>query len=112
MASVAETAELVCELCRQFYTLGWVSGTGGGISIRADEGIVMAPSGVQKERIRAAALQVELQLSSLDFCQVEQVIDEARFQPDVSANHVEPFLEFWRQVLFFRGGAGPHEDWI
>ena len=43
--------ELICQLCRQFYDLGWVSGTGGGISIRAPEGIYMAPSGVQKERI-------------------------------------------------------------
>lgn len=43
--------ELMCELCRQFYALGWVSGTGGGISIRAAEGIYMAPSGVQKERL-------------------------------------------------------------
>lgn len=45
-------AELICELCRGFYQLGWVSGTGGGISIRGPEGIYMAPSGVQKERIR------------------------------------------------------------
>lgn len=44
--------ELICELCRQFYDLGWVSGTGGGISIRGAEGIYMAPSGVQKERMR------------------------------------------------------------
>ncbi len=44
--------ELICELCRQFYALGWVSGTGGGISIRGPEGIYMAPSGVQKERLR------------------------------------------------------------
>jgi methylthioribulose-1-phosphate dehydratase len=44
-------AELISELCRQFYALGWVSGTGGGISIRDAEGIWIAPSGVQKERI-------------------------------------------------------------
>lgn len=44
--------ELICELCRLFYTLGWVSGTGGGISIRGAEGIYIAPSGVQKERLR------------------------------------------------------------
>lgn len=42
---------LISELCRQFYDLGWVSGTGGGISIRSSHGIYMAPSGVQKERI-------------------------------------------------------------
>ena len=42
---------LIPELCRQFYTQGWVSGTGGGISMRQGEHILMAPSGVQKERI-------------------------------------------------------------
>lgn len=45
------TPALISELCRQFYTLGWVSGTGGGISIRDAEGVWIAPSGVQKERI-------------------------------------------------------------
>lgn len=48
-----ETDELVVELCRHFYDLGWASGTGGGISIRDEHGIHMAPSGVQKERIDA-----------------------------------------------------------
>ena len=45
------TPTLICELCRQFYGLGWVSGTGGGISIRDAEGVWIAPSGVQKERL-------------------------------------------------------------
>lgn len=44
--------ELVCELCRHFYTLGWASGTGGGMSIKEGGRIYMAPSGVQKERLR------------------------------------------------------------
>jgi methylthioribulose-1-phosphate dehydratase len=48
---MSDIPRLLCELCRQFYGLGWVSGTGGGISIRGPEGIYMAPSGVQKERI-------------------------------------------------------------
>lgn len=43
--------ELICSLCRQFYLQGWVSGTGGGISIREGDRIYMAPSGVQKERL-------------------------------------------------------------
>jgi len=43
--------ELVCELCRQFFTAGWVTGTGGSISIRYGSRIYMTPSGVQKERI-------------------------------------------------------------
>lgn len=51
LARDRSTAALICELCKQFYSLGWVSGTGGGISIRDAEGVWMAPSGVQKERI-------------------------------------------------------------
>ncbi len=48
-----EARELVVALCRQFYDLGWVSGTGGGISLRLDgERVLVAPSGVQKERLR------------------------------------------------------------
>jgi methylthioribulose-1-phosphate dehydratase len=42
---------VIVELCRQFYDLGWVTGTGGGISIREGGRVYMAPSGVQKERI-------------------------------------------------------------
>jgi methylthioribulose-1-phosphate dehydratase len=41
----------IVELCRQFYVQGWVSGTGGGVSIREGGRVYMAPSGVQKERI-------------------------------------------------------------
>lgn len=44
--------ELICELCRQFYQAGWVTGTGGSISIRFGNRIYMTPSGVQKERIQ------------------------------------------------------------
>jgi len=51
MSSDQEVRELVCELCRLFYEHGWVTGTGGSISIRWNDGIYMTPSGVQKERI-------------------------------------------------------------
>lgn len=44
---------LICDLARSFYQLGWASGTGGGICIRDGEEVVIAPSGVQKERIRS-----------------------------------------------------------
>ncbi|KAL2314717.1 Methylthioribulose-1-phosphate dehydratase [Schizosaccharomyces pombe] len=43
--------ELICEICRDLYTSGWVTGTGGGITIRSGDAIVIAPSGVQKERM-------------------------------------------------------------
>ena len=42
-------ANYICELCRKFYTFGWVTGTGGGVSIRDGKHIFIAPSGVQKE---------------------------------------------------------------
>lgn len=56
---VSEARALVSELCKQFYTLGWVSGTGGSITVKVHDDsvlksqqlIVMSPSGVQKERM-------------------------------------------------------------
>ena len=43
---------LIPELCNQFYHLGWVTGTGGGISIKHNNEYYIAPSGVQKERMQ------------------------------------------------------------
>ncbi|KNE62045.1 methylthioribulose-1-phosphate dehydratase [Allomyces macrogynus ATCC 38327] len=52
-ADDAESArQLIPALCKQFYHLGWVTGTGGGISIREGDNVYIAPSGVQKERMR------------------------------------------------------------
>ncbi|KAL0282655.1 UNVERIFIED_CONTAM: putative bifunctional methylthioribulose-1-phosphate dehydratase/enolase-phosphatase E1 [Sesamum angustifolium] len=56
---VKETKALISEVCRQFYHLGWESGTGGSITIKVHDDsipkphqlIVMPPSGVQKERM-------------------------------------------------------------
>lgn len=42
---------VIADLCRQFYHQGWATGTGGGISVRENGRVYMAPSGVQKERI-------------------------------------------------------------
>ena len=55
---IANPASLIVELCQQFYAQGWVSGTGGGISIRQDGRVYLAPSGVQKERIVESDLYV------------------------------------------------------
>lgn len=49
-------AKLICQLCRLFYDNNWVTGTGGGISIRDVDGpnpniVYIAPSGIQKERL-------------------------------------------------------------
>jgi methylthioribulose-1-phosphate dehydratase len=51
MTSPETPQQVIIELCRQFYGMGWVTGTGGGISIRKDGRVYMAPSGVQKERL-------------------------------------------------------------
>lgn len=48
-----EPRQLIAELCRQLYKLGWATGTGGGMSVRSGGRVFMAPSGVQKERIAA-----------------------------------------------------------
>lgn len=50
-------ASLICQLCRLFYQNGWVTGTGGGISIRDVKGenpnlVYIAPLGIQKERLQ------------------------------------------------------------
>ncbi|XP_075920764.1 methylthioribulose-1-phosphate dehydratase isoform X2 [Petromyzon marinus] len=47
-----EPRALIRDLCRLLYHLGWATGTGGGVSIRRGDKIYMAPSGVQKERIK------------------------------------------------------------
>ncbi|XP_068338795.1 probable bifunctional methylthioribulose-1-phosphate dehydratase/enolase-phosphatase E1 1 isoform X1 [Pyrus communis] len=57
--AMSDTKVLISDLCRQFYNLGWVSGTGGSITIKVHDDsipkpeqlVVMSPSGVQKERM-------------------------------------------------------------
>ena len=55
---IEQAKHLVAELCANLYTQGHVSGTGGGISIKVGDSIVMAPSGVQKERMEACDMFV------------------------------------------------------
>lgn len=69
MPDAEDIPRLISELCRQFYGLGWVSGTGGGISVRGEAGIYMAPSGVQKERIAPQDVYL-LDASDLERCRV------------------------------------------
>ena len=45
MATVEEAKSLICDICAELYIQGHVSGTGGGMSIKAGDSIVMAPSG-------------------------------------------------------------------
>ncbi|KAK3395919.1 Methylthioribulose-1-phosphate dehydratase [Sordaria brevicollis] len=56
-------ANLIPSLCAKFWHLGWVTGTGGGCSIRSDDLVYLAPSGVQKELMKPSDIYV-LSLSS------------------------------------------------
>ena len=51
-------ANHISSLCKHFYGLGWVTGTGGGTSIRRGPHIYLAPSGVQKELIKPSDIFV------------------------------------------------------
>ena len=54
MEKESESKEIIASLARQFYTLGWFPGSGGSLTIReSPDRIFIAPSGVQKERIKA-----------------------------------------------------------
>jgi len=79
--SEAATRALICELCRQFYTLGWVSGTGGGVSIvdPVSKRVLVAPSGVQKERIQPRDLFV------LDLADQHRVLERPVSPPTADA---------------------------
>lgn len=62
-------ANLIPSLCAKFWTLGWVTGTGGGASICDDDLVYIAPSGVQKELMKASdiyVLSLAAQAKSLD----------------------------------------------
>jgi methylthioribulose-1-phosphate dehydratase len=58
MSTDASPQQTIVELCRQMYQLGWATGTGGGISVRQGGRVYMAPSGVQKERLREDEIYV------------------------------------------------------
>jgi 2,3-diketo-5-methylthio-1-phosphopentane phosphatase/methylthioribulose-1-phosphate dehydratase len=48
--------EVIPDICKQFYELGWVTGTGGGMAVRHGNRIFMAPSGVMKERLNPSMI--------------------------------------------------------
>ena len=53
ITSSSDKKQVICYLLREFYRLGWATGSGGGISIREDEKTIwIAPSGVHKEFVK------------------------------------------------------------
>ena len=73
-------ANLICTLCRKFYNLGWVTGTGGGTSIRAGPLIFIAPSGVQKELMQPEDIFV-LEYSSRSYLRRPPVLKPSACTP-------------------------------
>ncbi|MCJ1354633.1 MAG: 3'-5' DNA helicase [Icmadophila ericetorum] len=73
-------ANLICTLCRNFYNLGWVTGTGGGTSIRHGPHIYIAPSGVQKELMRPTDMFV-LEYASRSYLRKPPVLKPSACTP-------------------------------
>ena len=73
-------ANLICTLCRNFYSLGWVTGTGGGTSIVHGRHIYIAPSGVQKELMKPEDMFV-MDYPSLSYLRKPQVLKPSACTP-------------------------------
>ena len=50
--STATPRNIMVSLCKEFHQLGWMTGTGGAISMRRGEDIFITPSGVLKENVK------------------------------------------------------------
>ncbi|KAL3417881.1 methylthioribulose-1-phosphate dehydratase [Phlyctema vagabunda] len=74
-------ANLIPELCRKFWTLGWVTGTGGGASIRDGDLVYLAPSGVQKELMSPEDIYVLSMRAQVDPKQRIYLRSPAAFKP-------------------------------
>ena len=87
--------ELICQLCQNFYDLGWVTGSGGGMSIKVDDKVFVAPSGVQKEDL---IVQDVFTLSASD----KDVIIESPQTPNLKQSACTPL---WYEVFKHRPEA-------
>jgi methylthioribulose-1-phosphate dehydratase len=86
---------LICHLCHNFYDLGWVTGSGGGMSIKIGDKVYVAPSGVQKEDL---IVQDVFTLSAAD----KDVIVEAPATPGLKQSACTPL---WYEVFKHRPTA-------
>ena len=51
-ATMLSPRKTMVSLCKEFHCLGWMTGTGGAISIRDGEDIFITPSGILKETVK------------------------------------------------------------
>ncbi|KAL1794619.1 hypothetical protein ACET3X_006435 [Alternaria dauci] len=73
-------ANHICTLCAKFYNLGWVTGTGGGTSIRHEDKIYIAPSGVQKELMKPTDMFV-MDFNTKEYLRRPQVLKPSACTP-------------------------------
>lgn len=90
-----EPKQLICQLCQNFYDLGWVTGSGGGMSIKVDDRVYVAPSGVQKEDL---IVQDVFTLSAAD----KDIMIEAPATPNLRQSACTPL---WYEVFKHRPQA-------
>jgi 1,2-dihydroxy-3-keto-5-methylthiopentene dioxygenase len=69
--------QVIPDICKQFYDLGWVSGTGGGMAVRHGNRLFMAPSGVMKERLTSKMIFVLDNQGTM----LEQPVQHPRLRP-------------------------------
>lgn len=63
---------LIPELCRQMFKMGWMVGTGGSMTIKQDKQIFITPSAVPKERLLPQDLFVLDEHGNLLDCPVQE----------------------------------------
>ncbi|KAF5527393.1 Methylthioribulose-1-phosphate dehydratase [Colletotrichum aenigma] len=101
-------ANLIPSLCAKFWHLGWVTGTGGGASIRDGDLVYIAPSGVQKELMKAQDIYV-LSLAAQEASLKNRVY--LRSPPSYKPSQCTPLF----LAAFTRRGAGccihTHSHW-
>ena len=50
-ATICDCRRTMVSLCKEFHGLGWMTGTGGAISMKQQREIFITPSGVLKEHV-------------------------------------------------------------
>lgn len=54
-----ETRELICDICKKMWQLGWVAANDGNVSVKLDDDIFIAtPTGISKSFIKPNMLVV------------------------------------------------------
>ncbi|XP_025416437.1 probable methylthioribulose-1-phosphate dehydratase isoform X8 [Sipha flava] len=81
---------LIPELCKLFFTNGWVTGTGGGISIKYNNQIFIAPSGVQKERMEPDDIFVQdMNGADIEVPPYEKNLSKSQCTPIFMCSYIE-----------------------